>query len=100
MGARALFPCLLSAEIGLAKPTPQSFARALAGLSLEVGEPLRECDVLFVDDTRSNTDAAAALGFAVHHFGGGDGYEGTQGVDIPSALAALRQVVDDHLAQS
>ncbi len=66
---RALHPelgcfeqCLLSCDLGLAKPDPEIFQAVsrLTGVSAE------RC--WFTDDTRANIDAAASLGFRTHHF--------------------------------
>lgn len=53
---------VISGDVGLAKPDPRIFLLAAerAGLSPQ--------ELLFVDDSRRNTDAAAALGFDVHLF--------------------------------
>ncbi|WP_372665682.1 HAD family hydrolase [Amycolatopsis kentuckyensis] len=53
---------LLSCDLGLAKPDPEIFRRA----SETALAPPSRC--LFVDDTRGNVDAAAALGFRTHWF--------------------------------
>ncbi len=68
-GVRAMSPvfgCLhtviVSGEEGLIKPDP-----ALYALTCErVG--LKPHQMLFIDDSRANIDAAAALGFHTHHF--------------------------------
>jgi len=54
--------CLPSFEMGVAKPQPEAYRRAIAAS----GEPAERC--LFVDDTQENVDAAAALGMQTHHF--------------------------------
>lgn len=51
-----------SADYGVAKPDPRIFAIAADQLETPLG------DLLFVDDTRVNVEAAAALGVSVHHF--------------------------------
>jgi FMN phosphatase YigB (HAD superfamily) len=53
---------VVSGDVGLMKPDPRIFLLAAerAGLPPEA--------LLFVDDSRRNTDAAAALGFDVHPF--------------------------------
>jgi len=57
----ALFgPRLFSADIGILKPDPRSYACALDLLEL----PAQAC--LLVDAAPQSTDTAAALGFAVH----------------------------------
>jgi HAD superfamily hydrolase (TIGR01509 family) len=55
---------LLSCDLGLAKPDPEIFLLA----SRAVGASPQQC--YFVDDTRVNVDAAAALGFQTHWFRG------------------------------
>ncbi|NHI18241.1 HAD-IA family hydrolase [Phycicoccus endophyticus] len=51
-----------SAELGVAKPEPAYFHRVLADLGLGPGE------VVFVDDSRANVDAAASVGIrSVRH---------------------------------
>ena len=56
-GLRDLFEVVVSsAEEGAAKPEPAVYHAALERLGLKAG------DVLFVDDLKRNTDAAAALG--------------------------------------
>ena len=53
-----------SSELGVAKPSPKFFARALAlaGASTE--------ELLFIDDTLANVRAAEQLGIRSHHFVG------------------------------
>jgi HAD superfamily hydrolase (TIGR01509 family) len=68
---------LSSARLGLAKPDPAVFGRALAALGLEAGE------VVFVDDRAENIAAAAALGLHVAWFVG---------------AAELQRQLDTHLA--
>lgn len=51
-----------TSDFGVAKPDPRIFAIAAA----QLGSPLE--NVLFVDDTRANTEAAAALGASTHLF--------------------------------
>ena len=53
---------VVSAEVGLMKPDPRIFALAAERAGLAPAE------LLFIDDSRRNTDAAAALGFDVHLF--------------------------------
>jgi 2-haloacid dehalogenase/putative hydrolase of the HAD superfamily len=53
---------VVSSDVGLAKPDPRIFELA----AREAGMPPNE--LLFVDDSRTNIDAAATCGFAVHHF--------------------------------
>lgn len=52
----------ISGELKLIKPEPAIFHHLLA----ETGHAASTC--LFVDDNRANVEAAAALGFPVHHF--------------------------------
>ena len=64
---------VVSGEVGLCKPDPRIFALTAERAGLEPHE------LLFVDDSSVNTDAAAACGYDVHRF------------DDPAALApALR----------
>ena len=56
-----------TSEIGFAKPDARAFAHAARALGAEPG------DILFVDDTPRNVEAAAALGFAAHRFTGAEG---------------------------
>ena len=53
---------VVSGDVGLCKPDPRIFelTARYAGLA--------PAELLFVDDSNRNIDAAAALGFAVHHF--------------------------------
>lgn len=53
-----------SSEVGHAKPSPEIFAHALEVAGVVPGE------VVFIDDTLANVQAAAALGFHAHHFAG------------------------------
>ena len=53
---------VVSAAVGLIKPDPRIFALAAQRAGLAPSE------LLFVDDSERNTDAAAALGFDVHLF--------------------------------
>jgi HAD superfamily hydrolase (TIGR01509 family) len=53
---------VVSGEVGLMKPDPRIFQLAAERAGLAPAE------LLFVDDSRRNTDAAAALGFDVHLF--------------------------------
>ncbi len=59
---RRLADIVVSARVGLMKPDPAIFALSArrAGLAPQ--------DLLFVDDSRRNIDAAAAVGFDTHHF--------------------------------
>jgi HAD superfamily hydrolase (TIGR01509 family) len=53
---------VISGDVGLAKPDPRIFELTARRTGLAPAE------LLFVDDSRTNTDAAAACGFDVHHF--------------------------------
>ncbi len=53
---------VVSGDVDLAKPDPRIFRLAAERAGLAPSE------LLFVDDSRRNTDAAAALGFDVHLF--------------------------------
>jgi FMN phosphatase YigB (HAD superfamily) len=53
---------LVSCDLGLAKPDSEAFLRA----SHAAGAEPEHC--LFVDDTRTNVEAAQALGFQTHWF--------------------------------
>jgi 2-haloacid dehalogenase/putative hydrolase of the HAD superfamily len=53
---------VVSADVGLSKPDPRIFQLTAERAGLAPPE------LLFVDDSRVNTDAAAACGFEVHHF--------------------------------
>jgi 2-haloacid dehalogenase/putative hydrolase of the HAD superfamily len=53
---------VVSGDVGLAKPDPRIFALAAE----EAGHAPAE--LLFVDDSQTNIDAALALGFDVHRF--------------------------------
>lgn len=59
---RHLRDTVVSAEEGLIKPDPAIYAVALARTGLEAE------DLLFVDDSAANIEAARALGFHVHRF--------------------------------
>ncbi len=59
---RHLRDSIVSAEEGLIKPDPAIYEVALRRAGLEPQ------DLLFVDDSAPNIEAAAALGFHVHHF--------------------------------
>jgi putative hydrolase of the HAD superfamily len=50
-----------SAELGVAKPDPEVFARVCAALGLAPGQ------CLFVDDSAGHVAAAAAAGLTAHH---------------------------------
>lgn len=66
----------ISAEMGELKPEPAIYLEAARELGVEPG------DMVFIDNKRENTDAAAALGMTVHHFTGPDGLR-----DFLTALA-------------
>lgn len=55
---------VVSGRERLVKPDPEIYALALCRFGLRAGEGL------FVDDSRANVEAAAANGFAAHHFTG------------------------------
>ncbi len=85
-------PVVFSSEVGLAKPDPAIFELALERMRVAdrgsagvvVGVGLQAGDVLFVDDSLVNIEAARELGFATHLF------EGIQG---------LRDVVAEALGE-
>ena len=56
-----------SCYLGYRKPDPRFFAAMLDDLGL----PAARC--LFIDDRRTNCEAAAEVGLAVHHFGDAEG---------------------------
>jgi HAD superfamily hydrolase (TIGR01509 family) len=72
---------LLSCDLGVAKPEPESFLRAC---QIANTAPAR---CFFVDDTEVNVDAARRLGFRTHRFRGVSGLvarlrrEGVTGLD-------------------
>ena len=51
-----------SSEVGVAKPNPEIFARALA-----MADTLPD-EAIFIDDTLKNVQAAEKLGIRSHHF--------------------------------
>ena len=53
---------VVSGRIGMIKPNPAIFQHAIEQCRLE---PAR---TVFIDDSAKNTDAAASIGFHVHHF--------------------------------
>jgi len=53
---------VISGDVGLSKPDPRIFELT----AREAG--LAPAELLFVDDSRINIDAAAACGFDIHHF--------------------------------
>lgn len=57
---------LVSGEAGVRKPEPEAFEAALKAVGREKG------DVIFVDDSTTNTDAATALGIVSIRFEGAD----------------------------
>ena len=61
---------VVSGEEGVMKPDPEIYRRLLARYNL------RPESAFFIDDNRANIEAAAALGFATHHFRGADGLAG------------------------
>ncbi|MGP3969214.1 HAD-IA family hydrolase [Streptomyces sp. 6N223] len=71
---------LASCDLGVAKPDPEAFLRA----SEAAGADPSRC--LFVDDTAANVEAARALGFRTHRFGGVSG--------LRRALRACARAVD------
>jgi HAD superfamily hydrolase (TIGR01509 family) len=67
VGLSELVPwAFISGEQGVRKPSAEAFARALSTVGCEARE------VIFVDDSRTNTEAAAALGITAIHFTGAD----------------------------
>ena len=63
LGYDQLFdPMFVSAEIGVAKPDPAYFRRALDRLGLPAGQ------VLFVDDVLANVESARSVGLVAEHF--------------------------------
>lgn len=63
VGLSTLVPWgFVSGEQGVRKPQAEAFAAALATVGREAG------DVIFVDDSKSNTDAATELGIAAIRF--------------------------------
>lgn len=61
-------PVLFSCRLRLAKPDEEAFAVALARLSQSAGRKLVPEDVLFVDDSLTNVEAAMKLGFLGYRF--------------------------------
>ncbi|HWA63373.1 MAG TPA: HAD family phosphatase [Caulobacteraceae bacterium] len=59
---RHLRDIVVSARVGLMKPDPAIFALSARRAGFAPDE------LLFVDDSQRNTDAAEAVGFAAHHF--------------------------------
>jgi putative hydrolase of the HAD superfamily len=55
-------PMLFSFQLGVLKPSAEAFARALARLGVPAGE------VLFIDDTLANVEAAHAIGMEAVRF--------------------------------
>ena len=63
LGYERLFdPIVISAEIGVAKPDPVYFRRAVDLLGRAAGE------VLFVDDVLANVESARGVGLVAEHF--------------------------------
>ena len=56
----------ISGEAGVRKPSREAFEAALAAVGREAS------GVIFVDDSKANTDAAASLGIASIRFEGAD----------------------------
>jgi len=54
----------ISGEAGVRKPAPEAFAAALAAVGRQADE------VIFIDDSQANTDAASALGIDAIRFEG------------------------------
>jgi HAD superfamily hydrolase (TIGR01509 family) len=59
-----LEPLFLSCEIGVCKPSEAAFAAVEAGLGLAARQ------ILFIDDTLANVEAAVARGWDAIHFTG------------------------------
>lgn len=59
---RHLRDIVVSARVGLMKPDPRIFELSAQRAGLAPGE------LLFVDDSARNVDAASAAGFDIHHF--------------------------------
>ena len=63
VGLSSLVPwAFVSGEAGFRKPSPEAFSAALAAVGRRANE------VIFVDDSQTNTDAATALGIKSVHF--------------------------------
>lgn len=67
---KVLRDIVVSGAEKVVKPDPKIYAIALE----RMGHP-DPASVLFIDDSRPNTDAAKALGFQTHHFQGAKGLE-------------------------
>ncbi len=76
-------PAVISSDVGLAKPDPAMFELALERMRAVVGPDLQAADVLFTDDSPHNIEAARALGFAVHLFGGVEGLRAAVAATLP-----------------
>jgi HAD superfamily hydrolase (TIGR01509 family) len=75
LGIATLFdPLLISAEIGVAKPSAECFHKLLAALQ----RPAEQ--VLFIDDNAENIVSAASLGILTLHY--------TLGTDVPAYIKA------------
>jgi HAD superfamily hydrolase (TIGR01509 family) len=61
---RSFHRVLVSYELGIAKPDPESYVLAAKAAECDLGA------CLFIDDRASNTEAAAALGMQTHVFRG------------------------------
>ena len=68
LGLNDVFDLIVNtSEIGVAKPDPRAFLHSAEGLGFAPDE------ILFVDDTAANVEAAARLGFAAYRFVGVEG---------------------------
>ncbi len=81
-------PLCLSCDIHAAKPEPEAFEIALRGF----GEGTDPANILFLDDTVENLEAADRLGFATHH------YQGVAGARHATELHLLGQRVRFEVA--
>lgn len=71
LGLSHLFDAVVnSAELGVAKPDPQSFAAAHAAIEAHQGRALDPADVWFTDDRPDNVAAAQAFGWDAALFTG------------------------------
>jgi putative hydrolase of the HAD superfamily len=59
----------ISAEMDTIKPDPAIYREVAGTLGIELAQ------MVFIDNRKVNTDAAAALGVTVHHFEGPDGLD-------------------------
>ena len=77
LGIGSLFdPLIISGEIGVMKPAAEAYQIVLRALGISPQE------AVFIDDLRTNIDAAAALGLHTIHY--------TPQTDLETALATLR----------